>query len=68
MAPLYQQVSGSQKRAILENFVMATGYARKYALWLLNHVEEVFAPPVALRRFYGPAVEEVLVLAWNTVT
>ena len=67
MAPMYQQASGSQKQNILEEFVATTGYARKYALWLLNHSEEVFAPPTALRRRYGPEVEEALVLAWKTL-
>ena len=45
----------------------ATGYVRKYAQWLLNHSEEVLAPPTALRRRYGPEVEEALVLAWKTL-
>ena len=67
IAPAYHQASGSQKQQILDEFVTATGYARKYALWLLNHVEEVFAPPAALRRRYGPEVEEALVLAWKTL-
>ena len=67
VAPAYHQASGSQKQHILEDFVSATGYARKYALWLLNHVEEVCAPPAALRRRYGPEVEEALVLAWKTL-
>jgi hypothetical protein len=67
VAPAYHQASGSQKQRILEEFVAATGYARKYALWLLNHVEEVFAPPTVLRRRYGPEVEEALVLAWKTL-
>jgi len=40
---------------------------RKYALWLLNHADEVLAPPVALRRQYGPEVEYALVLAWETL-
>jgi hypothetical protein len=43
--------------------VTATGYVRTYALWLLNHSEEVKAKPTALRRRYGPEVEEALVLA-----
>jgi hypothetical protein len=47
--------------------VSATGYARKYALWLLNHSEEVCAPPAALRRRYGLEVEEALVLIWKTL-
>ena len=67
VAPAYHQASGSQKQHILEEFVSATGYARKYAQWLLNHVEEVCAPPAALRRRYGPEVEEALVLAWKTL-
>ena len=66
VAPAYHQASGFQKQHILEDFVSATGYARKYALWLLNHSEEVCAPSAALRR-YGPEVEEALVLAWKTL-
>ena len=67
VAPAYHQASGSHKQQILEEFVTATGYVRKYAQWLLNHSEEVFAPPTALRRRYGPEVEEALVLAWKTL-
>ena len=67
MAPAYQQASASQKQQILEEFVSATGYVRKYARWLLNHSEEVFAPPAALRRRYEPEVEEALVLIWKTL-
>ena len=67
VAPVYHRASGVQKQQILEEFVSATGYARKYALWLLNHSEEVCAPPAALRRRYGPEVEEALVLAWKTL-
>jgi site-specific recombinase XerD len=66
VAPAYHRASGTDKQQILEEFVSATGYARKYALWLLNHSEEVCAPPAALRR-YGPEVEEALVLAWKTL-
>jgi hypothetical protein len=67
IAPTYHCASGSQKQQILEDFVGATGYARTYARWLLNHSEEVFAPPTALRRQYGPEVEEALVLVWKTL-
>jgi hypothetical protein len=67
VAPAYHQTSGSQKQAILEIFVTTTGYVRTYAQWLLNHTEQVFAPPTALRRRYGPEVEEALVLAWKTL-
>ena len=67
VAPAYHCASASQKQQILEDFVGATGYARKYARWLLNHTEEVFAPPTALRRQYGPEVEEALVVVWKTL-
>jgi hypothetical protein len=67
VAPAYHRASGSQKQQILGEFVTSTGYVRKYAQWLLNHSEEVFAPPTALRRRYGPEVEEALVLAWKTL-
>ena len=67
IAPAYHQASGPKKQRILEEFVQATGYARKYARWLLNHVEEAFVPPTALRRQYGPEVEEALVLVWKTL-
>ena len=67
IAPAYHRALRPQKQEILEHFVITTGYARKYALWLLHHVEEVLAPPTALRRRYGPEVEEALVLAWKTL-
>lgn len=67
MAPAYHTASGSHKQQLLEDFVSATGYARKYALWLLNHAEEVFQTPTGLRRRYEPEVEQALVLAWKTL-
>ena len=67
VAPAYHQASRSQKQHILVEFVTTTGYARKYAQWLLNHAEEVFASPGVLRRRYGPEVEEALVLVWKTL-
>ncbi len=63
VAPAYCQAFGSPKQQILGEFATATGYVRTYAQWLLNHSEEVLAPPTALRRRYGPEVEEALVLA-----
>ena len=67
VAPAYHAASGSHKQQLLEDFVTSTGYARKYALWLLNHAEEVFQTPTGLRRRYGPEVEQALVLAWKTL-
>ena len=42
VAPAYHTASVSHKQQLLEDFVTATGYAHKYAIWLLNHAEEVF--------------------------
>ncbi len=67
VAPAYHRASEPQRQEILEQFVADTGYARKYALWLLNHAEEVLTPPATLRRRYGPEVEEALVLIWGTL-
>jgi hypothetical protein len=67
VAPDYHAASGADKQRILEDFVKATGYARKYAQWLLNHAQEVLQTPTVLRRRYGPEVEEALVLVWKTL-
>jgi hypothetical protein len=40
-APQYREASSSQKRTLLDAFVLTTGYNRIYARWLLNHAEEV---------------------------
>jgi hypothetical protein len=64
-APRYQLASHSQKSIILDEFVAATTYDRKYAIRLLTHP---VAPPAPMRRprapRYGPAVQEALRIAW----
>lgn len=45
IAPEYHNASACKKRQQLEGFVVATGYVRKYAMWLLNHAEEVLQTP-----------------------
>ena len=37
IAPRYREASSALKEVILDEFVAATGYARKYAIRLLNH-------------------------------
>jgi hypothetical protein len=65
-APRYGAASPRQKRTILDEFVAATGYARKYAIRLLGQP----VVPVAVRiarpraRTYGPEVVEALTVAW----
>jgi len=66
IAPQYRQASPAQKRTLLEAFIAATGYVRKYARWLLNHAEEVqqMQGRSHLRR-YGSDVQHALFLAWH---
>src|SRR5438105_13701732 len=65
IAPRYREATEVQKVAILNAFVAATGYARKYAIRLLNHPG---VPHVGIERprapHYGPEVQEALHLAW----
>jgi hypothetical protein len=39
-APLYQEASLAQKGLLLDQVVTLTGYARKYAIQLLNHAPQ----------------------------
>jgi len=62
----YQGASHRQKSIILDEFIAATGYARKYAIRLLTRPAPppttVIARPRARR--YGPAVQEALRVTW----
>jgi hypothetical protein len=40
MAPRYREASASQKGVLLDEITATTGYARRYAMWLLNHPQE----------------------------
>ncbi len=62
----YQAASHVQKAHILDEFVAATGYTRKYAIRVLRHPPPVAAAitrPRAPR--YGPAVQAALRVAWE---
>ena len=66
IAPRYREVSRKEKTAILDEFIAATGYSRKYALRLMAN------PPIvadAIRRprsrSYGPEVQDALATAWG---
>jgi hypothetical protein len=66
VAARYRDATSHQKSQILDEFVAATGYARKYAIHLLTQPE---LPPVQpltrpRPRRYGPAVQAALELAW----
>ncbi len=62
----YQAASHHQKSIILDEFIAATGYARKYAIRLLTRptppLPTAITRPRARR--YGPAVQEALRVAW----
>jgi hypothetical protein len=66
VAPLYREASFAQKGLLLDRMVAMTGYARKYAIHLLNHA------PAGKRTIhrrclprYGSQVQHVLLLAWK---
>jgi len=67
VAGRYREGTRAQKAATLDEFIAATGYARKYAIRLLAH--PVVPPPAAISRprarHYGPEVAEALAVAWR---
>lgn len=67
MVPRYRGAPAAQKGALLDEIAATTGYARRYAMWLLNHAEEGQHPPGGPRRQrrYGPEVQDALFLAWH---
>ncbi len=66
IAPRYREASSALKEVILDEFVAATGYARKYAIRLLNHPVDL---KLTIERprppHYGAAVQQALHLAWT---
>ena len=66
VAPRYQQATHAHKSIILDEFVAATGYARKYAILLLTRPP--LPAPTQMRRprapQYGAAVRSALEIAW----
>ncbi|MCA1598344.1 MAG: transposase, partial [Chloroflexi bacterium] len=64
--PRYRAAPRQQKRAILDEFVAATGYARKYAIRLLGQPTVPRPVPITRPRArqYGSAVVEALTVAW----
>ena len=66
IAPRYREASSTLKEVILDEFVAATGYARKYAIRLLNHPADLkltIERPRPPR--YGPEVQQALHLTWT---
>ncbi len=66
IVPRYQKASISQKGVLLDEIAATTGYARRYAMWLLNHPEEMQLPPRRRRqRTFGPEVQHALFFVWQ---
>ena len=65
IAPRYREASHTHKSLILDEFVAATGYARKYAIRLLSQpsIPVVAAIQRPRLRQYGPAVQDALYTA-----
>ena len=65
VAPRYRDAPAAQKSVILDEFVAATGYARKYAIRLLAAPVPAPVAPITRPRGprYGPAVQEALRVA-----
>jgi len=65
VGPRYREASHGQKSIILDEFIAATGYARKYAIRALSKPVAGSGPIVRPRaRRYGPAVQDALGIAW----
>ncbi|HYU73189.1 MAG TPA: hypothetical protein VEL31_10965 [Ktedonobacteraceae bacterium] len=66
IAPRYREASSRLKEVILDEFVAATGYARKYAIRQLNHpVDQKLTITRPRLPHYGPEVQHALHLAWT---
>ena len=66
IAPRYREASSALKEVILDEFVAATGYVRKYAIRLLNHPADLKLTITRPRPpHYGPEVQHALHLAWT---
>jgi len=66
VAPRYREATGVQKQHILDAFVAATGYARKYAIRVLGQPALPTPGPIVRPRtpHYGSAVVAALEVAW----
>lgn len=68
-APRYQSSSKAEKQKILDGFILATGYHRKYAIKVLRHwAPKQKSKPISKRqrtKKYDEPVQEALVIIWQ---
>jgi hypothetical protein len=67
VAPRYRAAGSKEKTIILDEFVAATGYARKYAIRLLDQPMPVVVKQIKRPREprYGSEVQAALAIAWT---
>ncbi len=67
IAVRYRDAGRQQRTVILDEFIAATGYDRKYAIRLLG--KPVVPSPGPIKRprerSDGPAIQEALIVAWS---
>jgi hypothetical protein len=68
-APRYQRGSKKEKQKVLDEFVLVTGYHRKYAVTVLRHwQDEKLSKPKTKRRRsrkYDEQVQDALIVIWK---
>jgi hypothetical protein len=66
LQPEYRRASWKEKQRLLDNFVVATGYERKYATVLLNRdVAKDHPQKRERKRVYGEDIREALLTVWK---
>ena len=66
LRPRYKTSSWKEKRGILDEFVSASGYHRKYAVTVLNHeIGKAADKRKTLPRIYDEAVRLALITVWK---
>ena len=62
--PEYAQASWETKQALLDSFVAATGYIRKYAIQIFGNARQVSKPKGERKRRYDEAAKDALKMLW----
>lgn len=67
LMPRYREASRKQKKFLLDEFVLSTGYSRKYAIRLLSlkKISNVEKISRSRPRYYGSEEQEIIKLAWS---
>jgi len=66
VGPRYREANRRTKTIILNEFIAATGYKRKYAIRLLSQSDISVSKTIKRprTRFYGKEVQDALIIAW----